>query len=121
LKVTPSSSDATRPLSCKLSRIKRCLEDTEKSQSSLDGGRVETPLLEQHREKVGDMKKELSILYEEIIALNLSDDHDLVASHASLKALQLSVPITSRSYSTISPPAPSVLSPTVRVPPSFPN
>ncbi len=88
LKAVPSSSDAIRPISRKLSRIKRYLVDTEESLSSLDGSHVEASLLEQHQEKVSDMKKELYTLYDEIIALDLSDEHVIVANHASLEALQ---------------------------------
>ena len=62
-KTTSSSSEVTHPLSRKLSRIKRYLGDTNES-LSLDSSRVETSLLEQHQEKVSDMKKELSTLYD---------------------------------------------------------
>ena len=87
MKAAPSSSDATRPISHELAHIKRCLEDTEEGLSSLDGTRIEASLLEQHQEKMSDMKKELYTLYDEIIALNFSDDHEVVINHASMEAL----------------------------------
>ena len=54
----------------------------------MDGNHVEASLLEQHQEKVSDMTKELYTLYDEIIELDLSDDHEVVANYASLEALQ---------------------------------
>ena len=46
----PASTGATRPLSRKLSRIERCLNEADESLSSLDVGHDEVPLLEQHQE-----------------------------------------------------------------------
>ena len=51
LKAAPSSSDATHPLSRKLSLIKRCLEDTEQSLSSFDGSHVRLHCLSSTRRK----------------------------------------------------------------------
>ena len=34
------------------------------------------------------MKKELYTLYDEIVALDLSDDHEVVVNHASMESLQ---------------------------------
>ena len=49
---------------------------------------VDVLLLEQHLEQLGDVKRELSAIYEELIALDLADDHPLVTQHVKLEKLQ---------------------------------
>lgn len=87
LKPAPPLADAssTRLHSRKLSRIERCLKDTETSLEMLDDHHDEVPLLEQHQEKLADLKKELHVLYEELIALDLPDGHDLLVQHDALE------------------------------------
>ena len=84
----PSSTDVTRPLSRKLSRVERCLEEADRSLSLLDASHDEVPLLKQHQERLADMMKELSTLYEELIVLDLPDDHVLARKHTAMEALQ---------------------------------
>lgn len=84
----PASTDATRPLSRKLSRIERCLRETDRSLSMLDDRHDEVPLLEQHQERLADVMKDLSALYEELIVLDLPDEHELARMHADLEAVQ---------------------------------
>ena len=123
LKAAPSSSDVTQPISHKLSRIKRCPEDTEEGLSSLDGSHVEASLLEQHKEKVSEMKKELYSLYDEIIALDLSDNHEVhvVVNHASMEALQFNCACHIKKLLNTHSLTPGTLPLMVRVSPSFPS
>lgn len=94
LKPALSSADrdvsSVRPLSRKLSRVERSLRDTEASLALLDGDHDEIPLLENHQEKLSDLKKELYTLYEELIALDLPDDHELLGRHEALEAQHFS-------------------------------
>ena len=81
-----SSSDASIWFrKCKLSRMECCLKDTEECYTTTDVHDV--ALLEQNQGKVNDMKRQLSALYEEIVVLDLSEDHDLDTDHTVLEML----------------------------------
>lgn len=41
--------------------------------------------MEQHKERLDDVKRELSAIYEELITIDLPDDHRLVTQHANLE------------------------------------
>lgn len=79
--------DGARLLSRKLSRVERCLQTTDEALSSMDPVKASTPLLEQHQEKVGDLKRELATVYEELVKMDLPE-HEVVVRHGELEALQ---------------------------------
>ncbi len=82
-----SMASSTRPLSRKLSRVERCLREAEEALGSMEDSDGKVPLLEQYHEQLSDLKKELSTMYEQLVVLDLSDEHDLVTQHAALESL----------------------------------
>ena len=72
-------------LSRKLGRVQRCLEETEAALGPIAEDHDDIPLLEQHLEQLGDLKRELSAVYDELISLDLPDDHPLASQHAKLE------------------------------------
>lgn len=66
------------------------LKATEEALALVKEDHDDVPLLEQHQEQMGDVKRELSAIYEEIIAVDLPDDHALVAQHAGLEKFHFS-------------------------------
>ena len=77
----PSSTDVTRPLSRKLSCVEHCLEEADRSLSLLDASHDD-------QERLAGLMKELSTPYEELIVLDLPDDHVLATKHTAMEALQ---------------------------------
>ena len=49
---------------------------------------TDTSLIESHREPLGDLKKELTAIYEDLLALDLDDADELFARHAELEKAQ---------------------------------
>ena len=87
---TPRRTDAgsEKLLSRKLARVLRRLEETGAALPSMEEDHDDASLLEQHLEQLSDVKRELSALYEELIALDLADHHPLVTQHVKLEKLQ---------------------------------
>ena len=87
--VTGNHSGTTnqeKALSRKLSRVERRLRETTETLDGVTEDHKEIlPLLEQHKEQLADVKRELSVIYEELITIDLPDDHDLVMQHAHLE------------------------------------
>lgn len=79
-----AETSAGKQLSRKLIRVKRHLEQTSEGLSMTEEP-VDVLLLEQYQEKMSDVKKDLSVIYEEIVTLDLDDDHDLVLEHTKLE------------------------------------
>ena len=48
------------------------------------------PLLERYQEQTGDVKRKLSAIFEELVTVDLPDNHTLVAQHAGLEKLHFS-------------------------------
>ena len=90
VKPSLSSTDASgeKQLSRKLARVERCLRDTDKALASVKADHDDVPLLEQYQEQISDVKRELSIIYNQLIVLDLPDTHALVTQLASLETLQ---------------------------------
>ena len=88
LKPSSPSADtsSTRLPSRKLLPIDRSLKDTEVTLGALDDSHDDVPLLEQHQERLADLKKELYSLYEELIVLDLPDGHESLVQHEALEA-----------------------------------
>ena len=61
----------------KLSRVERRLKATNDALALLKEDHDDVPLLEQYQEQMGDIK-ELSAIYEEFVAIYLTEDHALV-------------------------------------------
>lgn len=89
--ITCSSSvmdaGAEKASSRKLSRVERRLRATSDALALINEDHDDVPLLEQYQEQMGDVKKELSDIYEEFVAVDLPDDHALVIRHADLEKL----------------------------------
>ena len=89
--VKPSSSPANvgceKVPSHKLARVQRCLEATLGVLASVKEDHDDVPLLQQHQEQLSDSKRELSSIYEELILLDLPDEHGVVIQHAKLEDL----------------------------------
>ena len=79
-----------RTSSRKLTRVERRLKATEEALALVKEDHDDVPLLEQYQERMGDIKRELSVVYEELITADLPDDHALVAQHADLEKLHFS-------------------------------
>ena len=71
----------------KLSHVECRLKVTNDALALLKEDHDDVPLLEQYQEQMGDVKKELSAIYEEFVAVDLPDDHALVIQHADLEKL----------------------------------
>ena len=87
---TSSSSVDTgkkKALSRKLARVERRLKATEEALASVKEDQDDVALLEQYQEQMSDAKRELSTIYEELVAVDLPDDHALVTQHAGLEKL----------------------------------
>ena len=82
-----ANSGMEKQLSRKLTRVRRHLKETEEALAPLSEGHDDVPLLEQYQEKMSDIKKSLSAVDEELVTLDLDDDHDLVVQHAELEKL----------------------------------
>lgn len=82
-----TESSAGKLSSRKLSRVERRLRETEEALATMGKDGDETPLLEQYREHLSDQKKELSGIYEELITLDLPEDHTLIVKHVGLEKL----------------------------------
>ena len=76
-----------KALSCKLARVERHLKVTEEAFGWVKEDYDDVPLLGQYQEQMGDIKKELSTIYEELVVVDLSDDHTLVTQHAGLEKI----------------------------------
>ena len=73
-------------LTRKLSRVEHCLRETKETLAGVTEDDDEiVPLLEQHKERLDDVKRELSAIYEELTTTDLPDDHRLVMQHANLE------------------------------------
>ncbi len=84
MKSTLSVDSSTQSLSRKLSRVERCLREAEEALGSMEDSDGKVPLLEQ---QLSDLKKELTTMYEQLVVLDLSDEHDWVTQHAALESL----------------------------------
>ena len=71
----------------KLSRIERRLKVTKEALTVLGEDHDDVSLLEQYQEQMDDIKRELSAIYEEFVAIDLPDDHILITQHTDLEKL----------------------------------
>ena len=76
-------------LALKLARVLHCLKETGSALSSMKENHDDTLLLEQLLKQLDDVKQELSVLYEKLIALDLADHHPLVTQHVKLEKLSI--------------------------------
>ena len=90
VKLSPSSVDTTgeKQSSRKLARIQRRLRETDEALVALKEDHDDMPLLERYQEQISDIKRELSAVYEELVTLDLPDEHHLVVQHGELEKLQ---------------------------------
>ena len=81
-----STSSQEKALSRKLARVERRLAETVEALAGVtEDNKDILPLLEQHKEQLDDVKRELSSIYEELIMIDLPDDHRLVTQHDQLE------------------------------------
>ena len=64
------------------------LKDTEAGLDTLSDDYDDSSLLEQYMEQFADYKHELSTIHEDLISLDLDNDHELVTKHMALEKLQ---------------------------------
>ena len=64
----------------------------EKTLTSIKEDHNAAPLLEQYQEQMSDVKREQYTIYEELITIDLPDDHDLVIRHTAMEELHFSCP-----------------------------
>ena len=74
---------------CRLSRLELGLRNTESGLSGQSEDHDDSSLLQQFMEQLADHKRELSTIHEDLISLNLENDHELVTQHVALERLQL--------------------------------
>jgi len=82
---TPAVSHRTM-LSRKLLRLERSISSTRDELNSMHED-VDVSLIEAHRERLSDNKKELAVIFEELLALGLDDADELFVQHGNLEKL----------------------------------
>lgn len=86
--VTPGCPTSNRKTSLrKLLRLERNLKSTEEALSTLPENHDDVTLLDQHHERLDDYKRELSVVYDNLLALDLEDGDELILSHERLEKL----------------------------------
>ena len=80
--------DALKVSAHQLSRLELGLNGTDDGLDALSGDDVDFSLLEQYVEQLADHKRELFTIHEELISLDLDNDHELVLKHIALEKLQ---------------------------------
>ena len=83
----PVTSDALKVTACRLSRLELGLNGTDNGLDALTDD-VDSSLLEQYVEQLADHKRQLSTVHEELISLDLENDHELVLKQITLEKLQ---------------------------------
>ena len=83
-----STPDPHKMTARRLSRLELGLRNTESSLSGLSEDHDDSSLLEQFMEQLADHKRELSTIHEDLISLDLENDHELVTQHVDLERLQ---------------------------------
>jgi hypothetical protein len=90
LSAKPGSSSPSinqKTLLRKLSHLEKKLESIDED---LTANPDDASLIEQHQEQSKDYKKELAIIYEDLLALGIEDDDDLIILHSRLEKVQFS-------------------------------
>ena len=82
--VVPPTSDHRRPLSRKLSRIQIGLKRVSEAVPNTDAP-VEHSLLIQSQEELSDYKRDLAVLYDELIAKDIGEEDELSIMHSTLE------------------------------------
>ena len=85
LPLESTTPDTQRATARRLSRLELSLKDTEAGFDALSDDYDDSSLLEQYTEQLSDHKRELSTIYEDLISLDLDNDHELVIKHMALK------------------------------------
>ena len=86
--IESSTPDPHKMTACRLSRLELGLKNTESGLSVVSEDHDDSPLLEQFMEQLADHKGELSTIHEDLISLDLENDHELVTQHVALQRLQ---------------------------------
>ena len=72
----------------RLLRLELGLKNTERELCALSDDHDDSSLLQQYVEQLADHKRELSTFHEDLISLDLENDHELVTQHVTLDKLQ---------------------------------
>ena len=75
-----------RSLSLKISRLERGLKATDEAVSAPTEDTEDLSLV-QHQEQLSDYKKDLAVLYDNIVALDPKEDDELLTQHSKLEGL----------------------------------
>lgn len=81
-----ATTDERRPLSRKFARIRTGLTRIDEAISPTEPP-VERSLLTQYQSELSDYKKDLAILYDEIVATDITDEDERFATHSMLETL----------------------------------
>ena len=88
LPLESTTPDTQKVTARRLSRLELSLKDTEAGLDALSDDHSDSSLLEQYTEQLADHKRELSTIHEDLISLDLDNDHELVTKHVALEKLQ---------------------------------
>ena len=86
--IESSTPDPHKMTARRLSRLELGLKNTESGLSVLSEDHDDSSLLEQLMEQLADHKRELSTIHEDLISLDLENNHELVTQHIALERLQ---------------------------------
>ena len=86
------TSDALKVTARRLSRLELGMNGTDNGLDALTDD-VDSSLLEQYVEQLADHKRELSTVHEELISLDLENDHELVLKQITLEKLQQEIDV----------------------------
>ena len=102
---TPTSGDGIANASSrKLSHLERGLNPTHEAVLALASDPSDHSLLEQYQQQLSDSKKDLAVVYDDLLALDVGDDDERIITDSKLE--KLLAPINLRNYSLLVHPVP---------------
>ena len=84
--VESPTPDPQKMTACRLSRLNLGLKNTEGKLCALSDDHDDSSLLQQYVEQLADHKRELYTIHEDLISLDLENDHELVTQHVTLRS-----------------------------------